>query len=85
MNIIRKHENLKWISHECDKMSLAKHGGYGTAVNNITLLLESFDRKTGKWVKEIGSFWEMGNGEYSDYPVIACPFCGEKLENNEDK
>lgn len=60
------------MEHKCKKLKESKEGMYGGAVCGIT-----FDKKL--------NCWTMDNGEYMSYPIIACPFCGEYLIEEELK
>ena len=56
--------------HKCSLMEMAKKNfdddAFGLAVDSI-------------WFSEKYQCWAMGNGEYTSYPIICCPFCGKKL------
>lgn len=56
--------------HSCPKFKSARADCYGPAVDQIV-----YDEKDQEW-------W-MDNGEYATGPIFSCPFCGEKLEQEQ--
>ena len=58
--------------HKCKQLQEAKPAFWGHAVTDIT-----YD--------EEHKCWEMNNWEYSSFPIICCPFCGDKLKSPKEE
>jgi len=61
--------------HECLNGNSQYYITPGWAVSNIIFLETWLD----EWGEDVPGDWFMSNGEYISGPIVACPFCGERL------
>jgi hypothetical protein len=64
--------------HRCQQLEDKVPVYYGPAVTHIYYGVERdmYEEMSGPDIEA----WWMGNGEYGSGPIVACPFCGERLE-----